>query len=87
VARVLAVIRRPARTTPRLASDDVWAELDGMPDLPPQYEPRAFAAAVRPAEAGGLIRVTAETRPTRLARAHRRPIHVWVSTSLARRRG
>ncbi len=82
VRRVYEVICDLARRMPRLASDDVWAELDRQPNLPWTPDHRAFAAAVKMAEANAIIIVTSQTRPTRRARAHRRPIYVWASTSL-----
>jgi hypothetical protein len=70
-----AVLRVAARQE-KLTSDDVWAELRGIPS---PRERRAMGPVLKRCESQGMIEYTDSTRRSSLPQCHRRPVRVWRS--------
>lgn len=71
-------IRYVAKTHAYFTTDDVWDVLETYNIKGPK-EPRAMAAAMRQAQAEGVIRATADYRSSERIVSHARPKRLWAS--------
>lgn len=71
-------IRYAAKHNDYFTTDDVWDLLE-MYKVQGPREPRAMAAAIRRAQAEGVIRRTSDYAASERKESHARPKRVWAS--------
>lgn len=71
-------VRYIAKTNAYFTTDDVWDVLETYGIKAPR-EPRAMAAAMRQAQAEGVIRATHDYRSSERTVSHARPKRLWAS--------
>jgi len=71
-------IRYAAKQLSYFTTDDIWDILETYKIEGP-HEPRAMAAAIRRAQAEGIIRRTSDYAPSARKESHARPKRVWAS--------
>lgn len=70
-------IRRLALRLDTFTTDEVWEALAEYPQA--THEPRALGALMQDAAKLGLIKASANYRPSARPACHSRPVRVWVS--------
>lgn len=71
----IPAIRDCAENLETFTTDEVWKVVTSQP-----REPRAMGAAMKRAQADGMIRTTPNYRPSKREDCHGRPVRVWTAT-------